>query len=105
MLAQKYLKNYKKLTAVTLCILVVSVLGKISFSNVLASGNYTLSDLYLEKQDLEKEISKLSYIDAGLSTMPRIETEAQKLGFVPMDFSLLSLDSAAPVPIASISTQ
>ena len=54
------LRNLYKLSFL---ILVVSVLLRIYFSNTLVSDNNRLNDLFTRKDELQKEISRLTYVE------------------------------------------
>ncbi len=83
---------YKFLFTFTLCMFFISLFGRICLSNFLASENKQLSSYYAQKYQLEKDISKLSYIDASLSSLSNVEKKAQELGFVKMSEPLMTLD-------------
>jgi hypothetical protein len=101
----KYMNMYKCLFVFTSVLLFASVLCRICLSNALVGDNKKLSDLYMQKESLEKEVSKLSYLDASLSSLDHIEQRSKELGFVSMQESLLALDRNAPVSIATIISQ
>jgi len=96
------IKRYKRVYRCSFCVLALSILCRIYFSNLLASENSELQSLYSEKSSLEKEMSKLSYVGSELSSLKNLEERALKLGFEQMKEPLVSLDLNAPFPIASL---
>lgn len=93
-------KHIGKIYTLSIVSLVFSLLFRVYFSNSLVSDNTKLSQLYLEKNNLEKEISRLTYVENGLSSLNVVESRALALGFVKMENNLLGLTPATFTTIA-----
>jgi len=89
--------KFYKLSLVTL---VVSVLVRIYFSNSLVADNKSLNELFVKKDNLQKEISRLTYVENNLSALDVLVKRSESLGFVKMTNSLLSLDITSHNSIA-----
>lgn len=61
--------------------------------------------MFTQKSELEKEISRLGFIDTSMSSLSYVEDRAKDLGFVEMKSRLLSLDPKAPVQVAALSVE
>jgi len=85
-------KHIGKIYILSIVTLVISILFRVYFSNTLVSDNTKLSSLYLEKDTLEKEISRLTYVENGLSSLSIVEQRATALGFIKMENNLLGLN-------------
>jgi len=92
--------NLRKIYTMSLIVFVVSVLVKLYFSNSLVSDNRHLNELSLKRDDLQKEISRLTYVENNLSALNILEQRAYSLGFVKMTDSLISLDINTSTAIA-----
>lgn len=94
------MKYLGKIYILSIIGLFVSVLCKVYFSNCLVVDNQKLTSLYTQKSDLQKEISRLSYIENNLSSLSNVEKRSLSLGFVPMENTLLGLDINTSLAIA-----
>ena len=92
--------NIGKFYKLSLVALVVSVLVRIYFSNSLVSDNRHLNDLFTKRDELKKEISRLTYVENNLSALDVLEQRSTSLGFVKMTNSLLSLEVSSHNSIA-----
>jgi cell division protein FtsL len=99
----KILRLYKSLTLLSLFVLIVSIIFRIYTSNQVAVKNEDLKDYYTRRDQLEKELSRLEYVDSTLSSLTGIETKAKEMGFVELNETLLTIDTRSPVPVASLS--
>jgi len=72
------------------------------FYNDLAIKNRDLKGSFDSQLALEEEITILKYEDSGLSSMKYVESEALKLGFVPMEERLMTLDLSSAGQVASL---
>ncbi len=61
--------------------------------------------MFTQKNELEKDISRLSFVDSTMSSLSYVEDKAKGLGFVEMKLRLLSLDPKAPVQVAVVQVQ
>ena len=93
-------KNIGKIYTLSLIGLVVSVLVRIYSSNYLVSDNNHLNDLFVRKDGLQKEISRLTYVENSISSLSVLENRAYSLGFVKMTNTLLGLDITTSSAIA-----
>jgi cell division protein FtsL len=93
-------KYIGKLYILSIVSLIVSVLFRVYFSNSLVSANTQLSSLYLEKDLLQKEISRLTYVENELSALNIMEYRAANMGFVKMENNLLGLNINTTAAIA-----
>jgi len=96
-------KTYKITLTLSILVFIFSLVSKFCLCGSITVKNSSLKDIYAQKIELEKEISKLSYIDSTMSSISYVDQKAKSLGFVEMNSRLLSLDPQAPVQIASIS--
>ena len=92
--------NVRKIYNLSLVMLAVSVLVRIYFSNSLVSDNKKLNQLFVRRDELKKEISRLTYVENNLSALDILEQRAYSLGFVKMTNTLLSLDVTSHNSIA-----
>ena len=99
----KKLNLFKLFYVLTLVTLFGSILFRVYCSNILAIKNTELRNFSLKKIDLEKEVSKLDYIDSGLSSLSSLEEKARTLGFVDQTDSLVSLNPDSPTSVAALS--
>ena len=94
------MKYLGKIYTLSIIGLFVSVLYKVYFSNCLVVDNHWLTELYTQKNELQKEISRLSYVENGLSSLSNVESRAVGLGFVSMENTLLGLNVNTSLSIA-----
>jgi len=92
---KKLIKN-KVLFLVFLLVLTLSV-GKIIMANVLATSGNQLGKLEAEIVQLKKENQKIKEELAVLSSLSRISSEAEKLGFEETEFIVFVKEE---VPVA-----
>jgi len=83
--------------------LVGSTVARIYFYNDLAVKNRDLKGVFDRQAELQEEIALLKYEDSMLSSIEYIESEAVKLGFVPLQERLISLDISSSGQVASLS--
>lgn len=93
-------KHIGKVYILSIVSLIFSLLFRVYFSNSLVTDNTKLSSLYLEKSSLEKEISRLTYVENSLSSLTAVESRAYNLGFVKMENNLLGLNPVTFTTIA-----
>ena len=84
--------NIGKIYTLSLIGLFVSVLARIYFSNCLVSDNTKLNSLFAKRDGLQKEISRLTYLENSYSALNIVEARAYSLGFTKMSDSLASLN-------------
>lgn len=84
--------NIRKIYTLSLIGLFVSVLARIYFSNCLVADNAKLNSLFAKRESLQKEISRLTYLENSFSALNVLESRAYSLGFVKMTDSLASLN-------------
>jgi cell division protein FtsL len=99
----KILKICKSLSLLSLLILVTSIIFRIYSSNQIAVKNEDLKEYYVKREQLEKELSRLEYVNSTLSSLTEIEIKARAAGFIDLNETLLSIDTKSPVPVASLS--
>lgn len=78
----------------------LSLGAKIYLCGNLAVRNSDLEQAFLQRNKLEEEISRLSYIDSTLSAISSVEKQAMQIGFVEMTERVLAIDPSAPVQVA-----
>ena len=83
--------------------MIISIVFRIYSANIIVVKNSELKTLNTRKSDLEREVSRLSYVDSTYSTLSDIEKKARSLGFTDYSESLLSLNPNSPIPVAAIS--
>ncbi|OGC38744.1 hypothetical protein A3K42_01760 [candidate division WWE3 bacterium RBG_13_37_7] len=99
---QLILKHIKKFYILSAVMLLVSITFRVYSANCLVVDNKKLIELYAKKDSIEREMLRLSYKNAELSSLSTIEKKASELGFIPLTSSLLSVDIKTPVSIASL---
>lgn len=92
----------KTLYIITFLGIISSIIFRVYCSNILAEKNSELRSLYSKKIDIEKELSRLSYIDAELSSLKAIESRAKSNGFIELQGTLLSIDTDSPSSVAAL---
>jgi len=85
---------------IVLVYFIVSIFLKIYFTNLVASSNYELISLYNTKSQIEREISKLNYIENNISSIKKITQRAIELGFIKSDLELANIDISNHFSIA-----
>lgn len=83
-------------------LLVTSTVARIYFYNDLAVKNRDLKGIFDRQTALEEEITLLRYEDSILSSIEYVEAESTKLGFVPLQERLISLDISSSGQVASL---
>lgn len=94
-----------KVLKFSIVLFVLSLGCKVYCSNLLAVKNSDLRNTFLQRENLEKEISSLTYTDSQLSCIHIVEQKAYELGFVPMQESLLSLNVSSANQVAALTQQ
>jgi len=84
--------NIRKIYILSLIGLFVSVLARMYFSNCLVADNEKLNSLFTKRDGLQKDISRLTYLENSFSALNIVEERAKSLGFVKMTDSLASLN-------------
>lgn len=84
-------------------IFVLSITGRVYFFNDLAVKNRDLKNSYDRQVALEEEISRLKYEDSRVSSASFIEQKALKMGFMPMNKPLVSIETTLSDRVASLS--
>lgn len=97
----KSTKILKIFTHLTFCFLFGSVLFRIYCANDIAIKNEEFRNLFSQKKELEKELTKLKFIDANLSSLTDIESRALKIGFIEYNDSLAMINTKEPIPVAA----
>ena len=95
-------KFCKTFLVLSIFLFAIGALTKMFLSTNIAIKSGELKNLFEQKSQLEKEVSKLSYENASISSITSVEERAKKLGFVEMKDRLLSLDPHAPIQVASL---
>ena len=75
------------------------------FSNRLVSNSLQLADLYSQKSQLEKDVSRTTFEISELSSLKNIEERARILGFVSQYNPVASIDPYSSAPLAALSSQ
>ena len=88
--------------AVCCGLLATSTAARIYFYNDLAVKSRELKGIFDRQATLEEEIALLRYEDSMLSSIEYVEAEAAKLGFVPLQERLISLDISSSGQVASL---
>lgn len=92
----------KGICATSFCLLIATMLFQMHVTNETALKGRDFKDLYEKKKGLEKEIARLKFEDANLSSLTYVETRAYELGYVKMTGSIVPL---TPPALASLGTQ
>lgn len=92
--------NIRKIYKLSAVVLAVSVLVRIYFSNTLVADNKKLNQLFVQRDELKKEISRLTYVENNLSALDILEQRAYSLGYVKMTNTMLSLEITSHNSIA-----
>lgn len=92
---------YKYLCILSLGIFVITLGLNLYVSNRATIKGKDLQSLYLEKTQIEKDISFLEYEDSNLSSLVAIQTRATTLGFEELKEPLATISSA---PLASLTS-
>ncbi|GIW69975.1 MAG: hypothetical protein KatS3mg101_0722 [Patescibacteria group bacterium] len=101
---QEKIRKICNLVFVLCCFMLVgSTVARIYFYNDLAVKNRDLKGVFDRQAELQEEIALLKYEDSMLSSIEYIESEAVKLGFVPLQERLISLDISSSGQVASLS--
>ena len=98
----KTLKKFKKIAILSFAVFIFSVSFRLFVCNFFAIKNTELSDCFVKKGELEKEISSLTYDNSQLASLSVIEDKAKGLGFIEMKDLLIALDPFAPAKVASL---
>jgi cell division protein FtsL len=85
---------------VSVFLFVASFVGRLYISSLTASKSIELKELYTTRVSLEQEISKLEYESLTLSSLSQIEVNAEKMGFVPFNGLISSIDLDVSHPLA-----
>ncbi len=100
---QEKIRKICSFVFVVCCLLLVtSTIARIYFYNDLAVKNRDLKGIFDRQTLLEDEITLLRYEDSMLSSIEYVEAEAAKLGFVPLQERLISLDISSSGQVASL---
>ncbi len=98
--ANKVNSREKTLLTITASLFVISFLARLFFAGQSAAKNVELQDLFVIKQDLQQQVSRLKYDDLQISSIAYVEEVAKQQGFAPMSGFLLSLDVTISPPLA-----
>ncbi len=104
--AQHNLKNssiFKYCLYGSIALFVLSLCLKMYFSSVYSVKNIELQKISKREEEVQKEISRLSYEDSNLSSLKTIEDRARNLGFIDMQEGVASLNLNTPSQVASLS--
>jgi hypothetical protein len=96
-------KKFKRIVVFSSLLFVLSLCSKLVLCGVTTIENGKVQAIFFKKSALEKEISRLSYIDSTLSSIAYIEDKAKNMGFTNMESRLNSLDPTAPIQVAALS--
>jgi hypothetical protein len=98
-------KDRKYRTVLTLCFVIffLSLCSKLFLCGLMTVKNGEVQDIIAKRSGLEKEVSRLGYVDSTLSSLAYVEERAAVLGFTDMNARLNSLDPKAPVQVAALS--
>jgi len=96
-------KIYRLALSLSISLFILSLCTKFVLCGLTTIENGKVQDIFSQKVALEKELSRLSYVDSTLSTISYIEDKAHSLGFTNMDSRLNSLDPKAPIQMAALS--
>ena len=101
---QKDRSIYTTLCSVSFVLLFVTLIARLYFSGAVAAKNEELRGLLDTKSQLEKEITRLKYEESKLDSLTHVEENAKRLGFVPMQGSLASIDISSS-SLAAVTNQ
>ena len=99
---KKEIKKFKLLTILSFIIFICTISFRLFVCNDFAIKNTELSDHFIKREELEKEISSLKYTDSQLASLIIVEEKAKELGFVEMESLLIALDPTAPARVAAL---
>jgi len=106
MIARKKTNNkinkYKLPRIIKICcaVFILSLVSRIYFTSSFAAKNVMMRDLYVQKGNLQQEVTRLQYDDLKLSSLENIKQRAYDLSFVNQEGVLLSLDLTVSPPLA-----
>jgi cell division protein FtsL len=99
----RILKLSRTFSLLSFLILTATIIFRIYTSNQVAVKNEDLKEYYIKRDQLEKELSRLEYIDSTLSSLTEIEVKAKEMGFEELNDTLLTIDTSSPIPVAALS--
>jgi len=95
-------KIFKAIFIFSVFSFVSSVGCKLYFCNSIVIKNEEFEKAFAKRENLEKEIEKLSYESSKLSSIVYIEDTAKEMGFVEMTDGITSIDLDAPIQVAAL---
>ena len=92
-------KRLKYCCVVSFSVFLVTLGFDLYVSNRATIKGKDLQGLYVEKEQLEKDIALLKYEDSNLSSLVYVQQRARDIGFVEMKDPLATISS---LPLASL---
>lgn len=102
MIKVKSEKLFKIIFFISIFSFISSIGCKLYLCNSLAVKNGEFERAFILKNNIDKEIEKLSYDNSTLSSISYIEDRAKEMGFIEMNNRLLSIDPNTSVQVAAL---